>query len=292
MKILNWKEAEYILLRHSIYFISLGFFLWQNWCVFHNKVIRRHEQTSKIFLKRQANLMWWNYLRHFTKRKKTHFKKRRILIELPVCRFVKLPEFSVKTFRQTKLFLVMEGLFFPANSRKVSHLLKALEAGSRSCYGCDRSLKDSKAEERAQRIWVMERQNGRAHLEEGWEKQHHKVPQEHGEKGFSVFPCLDDKAGSLCLILALCQGKFPAAIKNHWSTAGHQDHGDTTPGFHVWECCWCPPLPLSIYMIPLPGGMTQELNHAPRTNHSPHSLLGLWVLASPMPGHRDTQLSL
>lgn len=189
----------------------------------------------------------------------------------------------------------MEGLVFPAQPRKVSCLLKALESGSRSSHGCGRSLKNSKAEEGAQRIWVTERQNGRAHLEEWWENQHHKTPKEHRGKSFSVFPDLDDKAGSLCLLFAVCQGKFPAVINSHWSTAGHQDHLATTPGFHVWECCWCHQLPLCISMMPLPAGMTQELNHGLRTNHPPHpqfSLLGLWVLASPMPGHRDTQLSL
>lgn len=54
-------------------------------------------------------------------RAKNH-NKQKILTDLPAFSFVKLNKFWFKTFSQTKLFLIMEVLIFPAYSRKKREL--------------------------------------------------------------------------------------------------------------------------------------------------------------------------
>lgn len=117
------------------------------------------------------------FKRKLSKRKPPKINKR-ILTELPVCRFVKLCEFYGKTFRQTKLFLIMEVLVFPAYPRKISScLLKALKTGGRSSYG------SCQEPERLLRQRL-----------------------------------LDKKAGSFCLFLAVRQRKYPTVTKPQQDT--------------------------------------------------------------------------
>lgn len=103
-------------------------------------------------------------------------------------------------------------------------------------------------------------------------------------------------AGSFCQFLAVCQRKYLTVIKQslkHSRILIPAGHTTLIPRLGM---LLVPPAPLSISTIPFPAGatpVTQSLpqNKLPTTTHNSLSQVwGLSILASPMLGHRDTQM--